>query len=31
MSAPLIITRRTAGDVVILQLEGHLIFDEAGL
>jgi anti-sigma B factor antagonist len=31
MSAPLIITRRTAGDVVILQLEGRLIFDEAGL
>lgn len=30
MSAPLNITRRTDGDVVILQLAGRLIFDEAG-
>jgi anti-sigma B factor antagonist len=30
MSAPLIITGRIAGDVVILQLEGRLIFDEPG-
>src|SRR5688500_1349411 len=30
MSAPLIITGRTVGDVVILQLEGRLIFDEPG-
>jgi anti-sigma B factor antagonist len=30
MSAPLVITRRTVGDVVILQLAGRLIFDEAG-
>lgn len=30
MSAPLLITRRTIADVVILQLEGRLVFDEAG-
>jgi anti-sigma B factor antagonist len=29
MSAPLLITRRSVADVVILQLEGSLIFDEA--